>query len=331
MLDVTYAFGMALGGSVGKLNPDRTRQEPAAGAAEVSGEAADVLRNWQRYNNPNHLQDFWSRRAWRDRKIFSLPTSVLTIQEQIIVCANLFVLCHELGHVALNFGFVKAEGKVSEELRADLVGLEMYWQSTAPDPPRWDGKDWVVYWTVDPGKVMAGYGLSVRPLESLAQVGVKFLPQYGDARARLELGLAKWRDRCPSDQYFDELSTELVTNLQKMDEIDRAVTGANRPWIDNKWNRWESLVSLIGVSLSVVNDKTPKSVWLEVVQREVNRLNAVDAQHVVRMLCRYYVDPRPRPALIEDEKRRQMGSAIRKMVPDLPPTVQQLFELSQFN
>src|SRR5262245_57982762 len=123
----------------------------------------------------------------------------------------------------------------------------------------WIGKDLAEYWSFDLRLVMAGYGLSVRLRESLARMGVKFSDQYGDARARLELGLAKLRELCPSDQYFDELSTVLLATLKHLDKIDLDLTGrAKKPWIDNQWNRWESLASLIGVSQSVVNDKRPK-------------------------------------------------------------------------
>jgi len=83
MLDVIYAFGMALGGSVAMLNPDGTNEKPAVGEDEVSRAAADVLQNWQRYSSP-YLWDPLFRTPWRDRKIFSLGRSALTIQEQII-------------------------------------------------------------------------------------------------------------------------------------------------------------------------------------------------------------------------------------------------------
>lgn len=316
MLDFTYAFGMAMGGRAVVLNKDGTREnEPVASTEEVVSKAANVLRNWQSYSNRS-LWDLFSRRTRLDRDIFSLNPSALNNEEGIIVCANLFVLCHELGHIALNLGFVKTEGTVnySEELKADLIGLMMYWES--------------IQEAFDPRLAMAGYGFSVRLRESLARRGVKFSDQYGDVRARLELGLSQLRQLSPSEQYFDEISTVLVAKLQHMDDIDLAVTGAGKPWIDGPWNRWSSLVSLIGVSLSVVNDKTPKSVWLGLFQREINRLNEADAQHVVRTLRLYYVDQRPRPGYIEAVVRHQMGSAIAAMVPNLPPESQKLFELN---
>jgi hypothetical protein len=316
MLDFTYAFGMAMAGRDVILNKDGSHQnEPVADTKQVVSKAADVLRNWQRYSNIS-LQDFYRRRTRIDRDIFSLPPSALDIEERIIICANLFVLCHELGHVALNLGFVKTEGVVnySEELKADLIGLEIYWESVQED--------------FDPRLAMAGYGFSVRLLESLSRLGVKFSDQYGDVRARLELGLSQLRQLAPSDQYFDESSTVLVAKLQQMDDIDLAVTGRGKPWIDERWNRWSSLVSLIAVSLSVINDNTPKSVWLELFQREVDRLNKADAQYVARTLHLYYMDQPRRPSLIREDVKRQMGAAIGAMVPDLPPESKKLFELN---
>lgn len=313
LLDFTYAFVIAMGGRSVVLNRDGTQQNaPAATQLEAVSKAADVLKHWQRFSNRNLWDSIWGIEGVK-RDIFSLPPTLLTYEEQIVVYANLFVLCHELGHVALNLGLVETDGPVnySEELKADLVGLMIFWESIQRD--------------ADVRLALAGYAVSVRLRESLAQLGVKFSDQYGDVRGRLELGLAQLRQLSPTVRYFDEASTVLVARLRQMDEIDLTVTGISRSWTDDEWSRWSGLVSSIGGLLSVVNNKIPKNDWLGHVQREFSRLNPGGAQFVARTLRLYYVDQPQLPGLIEPNVRRQMGLAMLAMIPDLPSSTQMFF------
>jgi hypothetical protein len=318
MLDFMYALGSITGARAIRLNRDGThRNEPVGEESDVQQKMVEMFRNWELYSH-DHLSDWIWKRARPERNVYALDPSVLTIEEGITLCAELFFLCHELGHATANLQLVKPVDGLSRELAADFLGLIYYTQSTEEG--------------YDPHSVIAGYGLSVRVLESLARGGMKFSDEYGDMRTRLELGLTELREyyrrRDPTDQYFDEASTLLAAKLQQMDQIDLQITGIAKPWNSDLWRRWEILVSLIGVSVATINNNTPESTWLGMFRQQINRLNPADAKDVVRTLGKYYLDPTPRSSLISEDVRQKIGAKIRGMIPDLPPSEQQLFELN---
>jgi hypothetical protein len=301
MMDFQYAVGRALApiyheGGQSRGSPDDYDR--------VVSPLEKLLRQWARY-----MRWYWVW-PWRRIKIGGppIPQDVREWIEMMATMGELFLLAHELGHIALD---IKLVPRVSDknEVDADRYGLEFlipalqkYWHKR------------VAY---------AAPIIPIRIFASLERLGVQFSEEYPPQADRVRLLREQILKMCPSKHYFYEVTTIMVWWQDMLDDLEnhidpkspRALPDAERV-----------LVRLIAQLEEVARGNVTLERFIEDIGLLAKANSAETMRRAGGLLVYYYFQNPPLPgAFLSEPLRLMMGDKIAELVPRLPPHLQSLF------
>jgi hypothetical protein len=269
----------------------------------------EALLDWRRMCQPGFLEQLRSIFAAQkgDSRIrpasFELPDNVRFLAERLSTSAELFMIAHEFGHVALDSELAEPVHH-DDEADADEIGLSYYLPSSTPQ--------------IGLRTTLGGMGFAVRVTGSLQEVGAEFSRAYDPPAKRLERLLQSVRRRAPSDAYHDESSTVLVNYLDQMDHAD-ALRRAIPIVRSAAMNEWQGRVRLIAVLEEVAQGRAGREAFEALCRSTSIEASVSTLAAVGERIVHYYVgDPGGigyQPAAL----RTAMGDHLRQIVPQLAP------------
>ncbi len=299
MMDFLYAVGRAMAGATVLWSDQGERQNvQALNAAQIADLVAATFKQWRKFCQPSLWDMFW-RNKRIEHADFAIADRVHSLSEAIVTSAELFMLAHETGHVCLDLGLASAP-QANEEMRADSVGFGLY----RPAAER----------AVRPRMAYAGAGFALRVLSALSHAGVRFSRAYPPAPERLAGLLAEMRNSCPSERYFDEVSTVMVANFDLMDDVDARIAGAR---MANGLATWQARVRMIGVLQAVADGQRPPTEFAGMFALTAGEGPGTNLADVAAALRRYYL-------LGEGGERYPGGAASASMAAALPGCIAHL-------
>jgi len=220
--------------------------------------------------------------------------------------AELFILCHELGHVLLNQG-VRPPVPAKEEEHADLAGLELF----LPIAQREFGLR----------RVAAGAVFAIRIFAGLERLGVRFSDAYSPQAKRVELLTMLLRAQCPSAQYFHEVCTIMVSYQDLMNDVENRLDKTKRVVIPDAER---TLIRVLGQLEEVARGRTPQETFIADVTDIAGRVGLSVLALVAPALMQYYVYRRGQ-SYLAPELRVKMGDALLAAIPKFPPPLKPCF------
>jgi hypothetical protein len=158
--------------------------------------------------------------------------------------------------------------------------------------------------------------LAVRIFEALQRFGVKFLASYPEDGERIHNLREAAVRRCPSLQFFHEISWIGVSYEESMDDVEDAVLGAAPSGAPSSEHL---LVTFIAELLEVAQGRSTIDALGEHLHLAGRRVGHDAITSAVRSLDEYYLgSPRGRPFL-SPEIREQMGAALRTLHGQIGP------------
>jgi hypothetical protein len=310
-MDFYYAISRAAHGvariyQTGNTTPINQMALPMKESVRLITEA---LLDWRRMCQPGFLEQLRSIFAAQkgDSRIrpasFELPDNVRFLAERLSTSAELFMIAHEFGHVALDSELAEPVHH-DDEADADEIGLSYYLPSSTPQ--------------IGLRTTLGGMGFAVRVTGSLQEVGAEFSRAYDPPAKRLERLLQSVRRRAPSDAYHDESSTVLVNYLDQMDHAD-ALRRAIPIVRSAAMNEWQGRVRLIAVLEEVAQGRAGREAFEALCRSTSIEASVSTLAAVGERIVHYYVgDPGGigyQPAAL----RTAMGDHLRQIVPQLAP------------
>jgi hypothetical protein len=316
-MDFYYALSRAAHG-VARIyvgNDPTPKNEMALSMNESVRLITEALLDWRRMCQPGLFQQIRGLFAGQDKDSrirpagFEMPDSVRMLAERLTTSAELFMLAHEFGHVALDSGLAQAvHGE--DEADADEIGLSYYLPSSTPQ--------------IGLRATLAGLGFAIRVTGSLQEVGAAFSRAYDPPAQRLDRLLQSVRRRAPSDAYHDESATVLVNYLDQMDHAD-ALRRGKPVTRSGAMNEWQGRVRLIAVLEEVANGRSGAAAFESLCRSTAKEASVGTLATIGERIVRYYVaDPGGiayRPVAL----RTAMGEQLRQVVAPLPPDLRACF------
>jgi hypothetical protein len=258
-----------------------------------------ALTNWREMCDPGIFQSLanWLHQHERiQHGDFVISEDVRDTAESMTTNAELFMLAHEFGHVALKIGAFEPVWN-EEESDADTFAVIPYLHyCNQRDELR---------------MAMAGMGLAVRVTGSLAQVGVKFSRAYPPPCERLDRILSRARQMMPSERCFDEASTIMVSVLDQMDHVDEKLD-LSRSQTSSKMLEWQTRVRMIAileeVAKQTVSVEEMKKPWVD----SAPSLPPGKMTNVHKKLVEYYDYENPCPAYLDTDLAARMGRCLKE-------------------
>jgi hypothetical protein len=220
----------------------------------------------------------------------------------------MFLLAHELGHVAIHHGLLPAS-PVNEKLRADTVGCGIMF-------------DLAKSHQIDPTEVYGAAVLALRICAGLEHVGVRFsgaYPEHEEERVE-SLREEVISHCCPSMQYFHEISRIAAAYEDQMDDVESHFCKTCR-----SPNSERILVLLIAELLDMAQGRLALRKFSERLLALSGQTPSEILQSSYRKLYKYYVDAPPTHSFIDPYMRQRMGSVLVEMTKHLPTTISALF------
>lgn len=301
MIDFIYAVIRSLSGLMVKVTTSGPQNEPAVSRAEVARYTANLFRQWK-----------WPNRwIWAIRRIsyptFEIAGSVHGRVEEVAKYTELFLLAHELGHVAVDHGlFSRASEDV--ELQADTVALELMCNLAAIGG-------------IDLADAYGAAVLAVRICAGLETAGVRFasLPSQSD---RLKSLRNVAISVSPSMQYFHEISRIAVSYQDLMDGVDDQIY---RHPITRVPDAERVLVRLIAELLDTALGRLKNESLANHISELVATMPPEVMRHALHTLHDYYVHSPPADSFIDAPMRERMGHALLEVMGSLPAQIKDLF------
>ena len=267
---------------------------------------AKVFKEWRQHCQPG-LGDLFKRARRIEHATFPVADAARRTNETLITSAELFMLAHEMGHVMLDSGLAQSPLS-NEELRADQIGLSLYLPAAIAQAKT--------------RTAFAGAAFAVRVTGALANAGASFSKVYPPATDRLKVLLEEMRSICPSDQYFDEASTVMVSQLDFMDAIDHRIAPMRQP---NPLAAWQTRVRLIAVLQAVADQQRPASEFTNMVALAARDEPPADLAATAATLRRYYAPEPSGPGYLAEPERLSMVAALVDAVGALGADLRKVF------
>jgi hypothetical protein len=301
LMDFYYDVGKALGGTLvvysTSSSPDNKR---ALAPEEVTELVVKVYKEWQRYAERNWLSSLFRTDQRFRYANFVLAEPARGPTEELVTSAELFMLAHELAHVALDTG-LRAPLTDNDELNADTLGFEWYMRP--------------VRRAVGLRKAYAGAAFAVRVTAGLERIGVKFARRYPSPRARLDNLRTLFARSCPSRQFCDEASTIMVAYQDLMDEVDNRFTPGSAPTPDRDRVR----IRVIAELQELADGHLTREKFARDIQSITRSLSSDELRTIFEELHDYYILKAPEESYLPLDKRMRIGGellACGSMLPD---------------
>lgn len=301
MMDFQYAVARALAG----LDQENAKlEEQPLRLLDVTSLVEKVLRQWARY-----IRWFW---LWPWRRIeipnFPIARGAQEWIEMMVTMGELFLLAHELGHVALESGLVNPVSG-GDEVDADRYGLKFL----LPAAKRhWHER--IAY---------AGPIVPIRILASLERLGVKFSKQYPPQAERVRLLREQVSNICPSKEYFYEATTVMVSWQDMMDDIENHIDPKSPPAFPDTERL---LVRLIAELEEVSRGNVTIDRFIEDIEHLAKSYPQKTIKQAAILLVSHYMQLPPPPNIfLRKELRTLMAGKLTELIAKLPPHLRLIF------
>jgi hypothetical protein len=296
LMDFYYAIGRALGGAISIYT---TSANPTVQATlrpdQVTEYVAEVFRQWREFRQQNWISKTFKALPRIQRPDFSIDQRSLNIIENLITGAELFMIAHEFGHVAIDRKLVDAPNE-EDEMSADSLGLDFF-------VPAMMNKQFGLR------KSFASAAFAIRIVAGLERIGVVFPKVYPPADKRLDNIRQRFAATyCPSEQYFDEASTIMVNYQDILDDVDNRIKPASAPAVPDDWR---TRVRIIAEIQEVACGRLPP-------ERFARDLHVIAAKRpessmsaIIGILRRYYIDAVAPRAFLPLDMRSKMGEVLK--------------------
>ncbi|HLI97138.1 MAG TPA: hypothetical protein VKT72_13800 [Candidatus Baltobacteraceae bacterium] len=261
-----------------------------------------------------------SRAIW---KIFrpkfapqDVPISPAAAQfrDGILDSMRIFMLAHELGHVAISANICKPESD-NEEVAADALGLQFALPATA------EKHSWRI--------ALAGAAAAIRIFVSLQRFGVRFSSAYPPQDQRLASLEARTRAMLGCEQRADEAGTVMVAILDMMDDLDSRIQPGEATW---HYTEQRARIGLLARLIEVANGNISPDDFVEMLGPYQADLQPDVMARILKTLHEYYYDWADtqgyymtptfvaQQSLFSHKKLIALSLALRAIVPKLPLT-----------
>jgi hypothetical protein len=314
LMDFYYAVGRALAGitvvrSTSPL-PENAMALPMGGVVE---RVLKVYREWQAANASGDWSNWFhlDRLFRKEQRIAADPFAVAEVarrtSEMLVTTAELFIIAHELAHVAIDSG-LKAPPTDNDELNADTHGFQFYFQA-AQDK-------------VGARMAFAAVGFAFRVTEGLERIGFKFGANYPPSADRLANIQQMVAGACASPQYFHEVSTVMVSYQDVMDAVDNGIkTGSAPARPEDERVSIRMIAELEDLAHGVLTPET--------FMADIGKLTSTHDPASMKAICeplyRYYVASPPQEAYLPPDIRAKMGEELTKIIVLVPAPLRAVF------
>jgi hypothetical protein len=292
MMDFVYATCRALSGATAFVNDDQLPAQAVHGQDPVASVARDVAKlfeQWRRHNR------FFARKRKIAYPDFPIGPRVHALTETLAKHAELFMLAHELGHIALKRGLAPKFSNNSE-INADAVGFAYYFEpACACTSPRF---------------AFAAAIVCIGILSGLERVGVHFDDDYPPQRARMRVLHRLLGGLASCQQHYHELTTIAVGYESMLDHVSDIIDGALMPGTS-----FPSVDRLLGFLIGALEELEKESISMERFAEDVERRSRSAppgmAKEALARLTEYYIkNPHPEDTFIPQPIRARMGEAL---------------------
>lgn len=291
--------------------------EMALPISESMRQVNEVLRDWKRRCQPS-LGDqvhAWFSAAPQETRInasgFALPANITGLAERLTTSAELFMMAHEFGHVALG---CNAASPVyhREEADADEIGLSLFLPASTAQ--------------LEMRTTLAGMAFAIRVTASLVEVGAQFSHAYDPPDERLGKLLKSVRARAPTEAYHDESATILVNYLDELDYADECRRGKPVQRSD-AMNEWQGRVRLIAVLEEGVRSNAGIGAFEALCMITARTVPEAVLGKIGAQLVQYYIRNPGEQGFQPTALRTAMGERLKEFVPQLAPDYRRCFPL----
>jgi hypothetical protein len=301
MMDFQYGVARALAG-LDQSNAGLNAQPQTV--VSVASVVEHLLRQWARYTRWHWL---W---PWRRIKVadFLIAREVQNWIEMIVTMQELFLLAHELGHVALDIGLVKLTSD-NNEVDADRCGLEFLIPAVEK---HWHKR--IVY---------AGPIISIRILAALEGLGVEFSEQYPLQTKRLELLREQIFNICPTKHYYYEVSTIMVSYQDMFDDIERHINPTSQPALPDAER---VLIRLVAELEEVARGNVSLQTFIENIGYISKVIPHKTINQATQILVTDYMRFPPYPGgFLSEDLKLVMAAKLNELISALPANLKPLF------
>jgi len=295
LMDFYYAVGRAIGGLIAIYTDSTTPVVRATqGPTAVAESIAANFQQWKSFAEQGWLDRIFVSLPRVSRSDFALDIRAMDIVERLVTGAEIFMIAHEFGHVAMGRGLAEPP-HVNEELSADTLGVEFF------TPAAMDHHFGL-------RTTLACAAFSMRILAGLERVGVAFGPVYPPARDRIENLQRSFRARyCPNEQYYDEASTIMVNYEDLLDAVDNLITPGSAPKTPDAWR---ARVRIIAELQEVAMKRLAPERFARHLRLIAEARPATEMAAIIAALRDYYLSQGTRVAYLPPATRRDMGEAL---------------------
>lgn len=277
----------------------------------------ETLRDWKLHCQPTLGEQIrgWFGSVPSDQRIgalsVALPEEVRGYAERLTTSAELFIMAHEFGHVALGCGAVAALTQ-REEADADQIGLAFYLPASKAQ--------------FNTRTAVAGMAFAIRVTASLVDVGAQFSHAYDPPAERLSKLLATLRAGAPSEAYHDESATVMVNYLDELDFADQMRRGQPIQRSD-LMNEWQGRVRLIAVLEATVRSGAGYGAFEALCTVTAQSVHPAVLEKIAACLIQYYIGDPNGLAFQPAQLRSAMGEQLKSFIPQLPSDIRRAFSL----
>ena len=301
MHDFIYAVLRAFAGVTIRHTSSGPVNTAALGLPDVVSEVARTFRQWARYTRWPWL---WGRISRPD---FPVAENIQRLTDTLTESTELFMLAHELGHVAIDLGVYPLISKNTEP-NADSCGLQLF----LPSAEKAFGLR----------RAFFGAAFSVRVFAGLRSLGVSFSTEYPPLEERLKDLMMGLRSYCPNEQYFHEASTVMIAYQSMMDDVDKRIDKRAKASLPDAERR---VIRAIAELEDVALGRRSKAAFIASLTRDSTQVSPEVMQQIAATLSHYYLDKPTTDGFTPFELRLGMNNWLFAIIPELPERVRKFF------
>ena len=306
LMDFYYDVGKAMGGTFvvhsTSPTPDNERVLSVDAVTEL---VAKVYRQWKHLADQHWLSSFWQTSKRFRNSDFTLSEPARGPIEALVTSAELFMLAHELAHVALDTG-LRAPPTGNDELNADTIGFEFYMP--------------IVEKIAGTRTAYAAAVFAVRVTAGLERIGVKFARNYPSPKIRLDNLRALFAKRCPSQQFCDEASTIMVAYQHFMDDVDNRFATGSAPAPDPD----RTFIRVLAELQEVAVNRQTREKFVKDIQDIAKSISSGDLRAIFAKLHEYYILKVPENSYLPLDMRMKMAAELLACGSMLPLDLQEV-------
>lgn len=245
--------------------------EGAAGATTITIDEVIALLEAVMQTYKQQSRSMWNifRPKFAPQDVAVSPAAA-QFRDGILDSMRIFMLAHELGHVAISANACKTDND-NEELAADSLGLQFGLPAAA------EKHSWRI--------ALAGTAAAIRIFVSLQRFGVRFSSAYPPQDERLEVLEARTRAILGGDQRADEAGTVMVAVLDMMDDLDSRIQRQKTEW---RYTEQRARIGLLARLIEVANGNISPGDFVDMLQPYQADLQPDVMARVLKTLHEYY-------------------------------------------